>query len=122
MMEWCVEHHLRHLQGGASAIITQHWNVHLTCGCTHRVGAGCGWACCLNIMLLMYPVPRSSFLHWLSGTSFPTLIKYHRYMPQLPSPSMPHRACLTFRSIAHAHGPGWCYQGVGSTMPRLLRL
>lgn len=43
-----------------------------------RLGAGCGWACCLNLMLLLYPVPRSSFLHWLTGTSFPTLIKYHR--------------------------------------------
>ncbi len=30
-------------------------------------------------MLLMFPVPRSTFLHWLTGTSFPTLIKYHRY-------------------------------------------
>ena len=52
--------------------------VFLTSGCNSRVGAGCGWACCLNLMLLLYPVPRSSFLHWLTGTSFPTLIKYHR--------------------------------------------
>ena len=28
---------------------------------------------------MMYPVPRSTFLHWMMGESFPTLIKYHRY-------------------------------------------
>ena len=29
-------------------------------------------------MLLFFPVARSTFLHWMLGTSFPALIKYHR--------------------------------------------
>ena len=37
-----------------------------------------GWAATPNILLLFYPVPRNSFLHWLFGTDFPGLIKYHR--------------------------------------------
>ena len=30
-------------------------------------------------MLLFYPVPRSTFLHYLLGTGFSSLIKYHRW-------------------------------------------
>ena len=37
-----------------------------------------GWAATPNILLLFYPVPRNSFLHWLFGTDFPGLVKYHR--------------------------------------------
>jgi hypothetical protein len=29
-------------------------------------------------MLLFYPVPRSSFLHWMLGHNFEMLIKYHK--------------------------------------------
>ncbi|CAL5218771.1 g490 [Coccomyxa viridis] len=39
-----------------------------------------GWAATLDILLMMYPVPRSTFLHWMMGESFPTLIKYHRWV------------------------------------------
>ena len=38
-----------------------------------------GWAATFDILLLFYPVPRSSFLLWLLGTSFPEFVKYHRY-------------------------------------------
>ena len=34
-------------------------------------------------MLLFYPIPRSTFLHYLLGTGFSSLIKYHRYLPKL---------------------------------------
>jgi hypothetical protein len=43
-----------------------------------RISGALGWAATLDILLLFYPVPRSVFLHWLMGTNFPTLIKYHR--------------------------------------------
>jgi hypothetical protein len=48
--------------------------------CLHvcRLSKGCGWASTLDILLLFCPVPRSTFLHWLTGTNFPTVIKYHR--------------------------------------------
>ncbi len=42
------------------------------------ISGALGWAATLDILLLFYPVPRSIFLHWLMGTNFPTLIKYHR--------------------------------------------
>ena len=44
-----------------------------------RTSGALGWAATLDILLMMYPVPRSTFLHWMMGESFPTLIKYHRY-------------------------------------------
>ena len=40
-----------------------------------------GWAATPNILLLFYPIPRNTFLHWVFGTDFPGLIKYHRYKP-----------------------------------------
>ena len=43
-----------------------------------RIAGAFGWAATLDIMLLFFPVPRSTFLHWLLGSSFPALIKYHR--------------------------------------------
>ncbi|KAL3151709.1 hypothetical protein ABBQ38_012690 [Trebouxia sp. C0009 RCD-2024] len=39
-----------------------------------------GWAATPNILLLFYPVPRNCFLHWLFGTDFSGLIKYHRWL------------------------------------------
>ena len=45
---------------------------------TFRVSGAFGWAATLDIMLLFFPVPRSTFLHWLLGTSFPAFIRYHR--------------------------------------------
>lgn len=42
-------------------------------------GTNFGLACVMDIMLFLYPVSRSSFLHWLLGTDFPALIKYHRW-------------------------------------------
>ena len=45
---------------------------------TCRTSGALGWAATLDILLMMYPVPRSTFLHWMMGESFPTLIKYHR--------------------------------------------
>ena len=45
------------------------------------ISGALGWAATLDILLLFYPVPRSIFLHWLMGTNFPTLIKYHRCVP-----------------------------------------
>lgn len=42
------------------------------------ISGALGWAATLDILLLFYPVPRSIFLHWLMGTNFPTIIKYHR--------------------------------------------
>ena len=30
-------------------------------------------------MLLFFPVPRSTFLHYLLGTGFSSLMKYHRW-------------------------------------------
>ena len=54
------------------------------------ISGALGWAATLDILLLFYPVPRSIFLHWLMGTNFPTLIKYHRYAsahPCLPTES-----------------------------------
>ncbi|CAL8470322.1 g9864 [Coccomyxa elongata] len=44
------------------------------------ISGALGWAATLDILLLFYPVPRSIFLHWLMGTNFPTLIKYHRWL------------------------------------------
>lgn len=41
-----------------------------------------GWAATPNILLLFYPVPRNCFLHWLFGTDFPGLVKYHRSVLQ----------------------------------------
>ena len=45
----------------------------------NRTSGALGWAATLDILLMMYPVPRSTFLHWMMGESFPTLIKYHRW-------------------------------------------
>ncbi|KAL0040033.1 hypothetical protein WJX79_003372 [Trebouxia sp. C0005] len=39
-----------------------------------------GWAATPNILLLFYPIPRNTFLHWVFGTDFPGLIKYHRWL------------------------------------------
>ena len=39
-----------------------------------------GNASTLNLLLLFYPLSRSSFLHWWLGTDFPTLIRYHRWL------------------------------------------
>lgn len=47
-------------------------------GVSCRVSGAFGWAATLDIMLLFFPVARSTFLHWMLGTSFPALIKYHR--------------------------------------------
>ena len=47
-------------------------------GISCRVSGAFGWAATLDIMLLFFPVARSTFLHWMLGTSFPALIKYHR--------------------------------------------
>ena len=44
----------------------------------HSISGGCGWAATLDIMLLFFPVPRSTFLHYLLGTGFSSLVKYHR--------------------------------------------
>ena len=46
--------------------------------CACRLGGVFAWAATPNIMLLFYPVPRSSFLHWMLGQNFQQLIKYHR--------------------------------------------
>ena len=43
-----------------------------------RVSGALGWAAMLDILLLFYPVARSSFLHCILGRGFSTLIKYHR--------------------------------------------
>lgn len=39
-----------------------------------------GQAVTLNMLLLFYPLSRSSFIHWWLGTDFPSVIKYHRWM------------------------------------------
>ena len=46
--------------------------------CACRLGGVFAWAATPNIMLLFYPVPRSTFLHWMLGQNFQQLIKYHR--------------------------------------------
>ena len=57
-----------------------HRPVSMTIASWHvRTSGALGWAATLDILLMMYPVPRSTFLHWMMGESFPTLIKYHRY-------------------------------------------
>ena len=43
-----------------------------------RTAQSFGWAASTNLLLLFYPVPRNTFLHWLFNTDFPGLIKYHR--------------------------------------------
>ena len=69
------------LQGCASAGI--YCPVKMVCKTSFvwyvRTSGALGWAATLDILLMMYPVPRSTFLHWMMGESFPTLIKYHRY-------------------------------------------
>ena len=44
------------------------------------ISGGLGWAATLDIMLLFYPLPRSTFLHYLLGAGFKSLIKYHRWV------------------------------------------
>ena len=50
----------------------------------HGANVHAGWAACSpgqprpTSWLLFYPVPRSSFLHWMLGQNFQQLIKYHR--------------------------------------------
>ncbi len=51
-----------------------------------RAGTTWGWVSVVDLLLVFYPVSRSSFLHWITGTDFPKLIRYHR------SAAMP--ACL----------------------------
>ena len=46
-------------------------------GC--RTAQSFGWAASTDVLLLFYPVPRNTFLHWLFNTDFPGLVKYHRY-------------------------------------------
>ncbi|KAG2452202.1 hypothetical protein HYH02_003233 [Chlamydomonas schloesseri] len=39
-----------------------------------------GWVGRLDILIMFFPLPRCNFLHWLLGSDFPTLIKYHRWL------------------------------------------
>ena len=48
--------------------------------CRNRVCQCFGNATTLNVMLLFFPISRSSFLHWWLGTDFPALIRYHRWL------------------------------------------
>lgn len=43
-----------------------------------RLGGSLAWAATPNLMLLFYPVPRSSFLLWMLGQNFEQLVKYHK--------------------------------------------
>ena len=45
----------------------------------HSFSGALGWAATLDIMLLFLPVPRSTFLHYLLGSGFSSLMKYHRW-------------------------------------------
>lgn len=36
------------------------------------------WAIIPQIVMILFPVPRSCFLHWLCGSEMPAIIKYHR--------------------------------------------
>ena len=60
--------------GMCSIVLSLCLKLHTRC----RIAGAFGWAATLDIMLLFFPVPRSTFLHWLLGSSFPALIKYHR--------------------------------------------
>ena len=53
----------------------------------NRLGGCLAWAATLNLMLLFYPVPRSSFLHWMLGQNFEMLIKYHKCGQAFPRSS-----------------------------------
>lgn len=44
------------------------------------VFASFGNALTIDMLLLFYPLSRSSFLHWWLGTDFPSIIKFHRWM------------------------------------------
>ncbi|GFR41832.1 hypothetical protein Agub_g2609 [Astrephomene gubernaculifera] len=39
-----------------------------------------GWVAQMDILLLFYPLPRCNFLHWILGSDFATMIKYHRWL------------------------------------------
>ncbi|GLC40211.1 hypothetical protein PLESTM_001015500 [Pleodorina starrii] len=39
-----------------------------------------GWVGRLDILLLFFPLPRCNFLHWLVGSDFPAMVKYHRWL------------------------------------------
>ena len=45
--------------------------------CCCRTAQAIGWAASTDLLLLFYPVPRNTFLHWLFNTDFPGLVKYH---------------------------------------------
>ncbi|KAL3136132.1 hypothetical protein ABBQ32_007152 [Trebouxia sp. C0010 RCD-2024] len=45
-----------------------------------RLLSAFGWAASTDLLLLFYPVPRNTFLHWLFNTDFPGLVKYHRWL------------------------------------------
>jgi len=39
-----------------------------------------GWIVRLDMLVLLYPIPRSNFFQWLLREDFPVLVKYHRWM------------------------------------------
>lgn len=47
---------------------------------TRSVAKYSGWVGRLDLLLLFFPLPRCNFLHWLLGSDFPTLVKYHRWV------------------------------------------
>jgi hypothetical protein len=46
--------------------------------CCHRIGLAFAFASYLDLSLLFFPVSHISFLQHLLGSSWPSLIRYHR--------------------------------------------
>ncbi|KAG2452309.1 hypothetical protein HYH02_003333 [Chlamydomonas schloesseri] len=69
-----------------------------------------GWVGRLDILIMFFPLPRCNFLHWLLGSDFPTLIKYHRWLG--------HGTLLVYRYSIHGitYMSMWAEAGTLTTM------
>ncbi|EFJ47088.1 ferric-chelate reductase [Volvox carteri f. nagariensis] len=67
-----------------------------------------GWVGRLDILLLFFPLPRCNFLHWLLGSDFASMVKYHRWLGQ--------GTLLVYSLHGITYLSIWAHSGVLSTM------